>query len=171
MIFPLGGSVGVPQGCARDGAGPWDRGSHCVVRPGRAVSPPVHTRYSGYGPEKEPRLPDLSCLFCRIVRGEIPATIVHKDDQLVAFRDINPQAPTHILIIPCEHVATLNDLVPSQGKLMGDMHLLARFLAGAEGVAESGWRVVLNCGPAAGQTVFHVHMHMLGGRPLGWPPG
>ena len=116
-------------------------------------------------------MPDSSCLFCRIVRGEIPATIVHKDDQLVAFRDINPQAPTHILIIPCEHVATLNELVPSQGKLMGDMHLLAQALARAEGIAESGWRVVINCGAEAGQSVFHVHMHLLGGRPFGWPPG
>ena len=126
--------------------------------------PPVHTH-------KEPSLPDSSCLFCRIVRGEIPATIVHKDDQFVAFRDINPQAPTHILIIPREHVATLNELVPSQGKLMGDMHLLAQALARADGVAESGWRVVINCGAEAGQSVFHVHMHVLGGRPFGWPPG
>ena len=114
---------------------------------------------------------DPSCLFCRIVSGEIPADIVHRDDQLVAFRDINPQAPTHILIIPCEHVATSNDLVPSQGKVMGEMHLLAGALARAEGIAESGWRVVVNCGPQAGQSVFHVHMHLLGGRPLGWPPG
>ena len=116
-------------------------------------------------------MPDSSCLFCRIVRGEVPATIVHKDDQFVAFRDINPQAPTHILLIPREHVATLNELVPSQGQLMGDMLLLAQSLACADGVAESGWRVVINCGAEAGQSVFHVHMHVLGGRPFAWPPG
>jgi histidine triad (HIT) family protein len=133
--------------------------------------PPVHPRCRGYGPPKEPDLPDSSCLFCRIVCGEIPATILHQDDRLVAFRDVNPQAPTHILIIPCEHVATLNELGPSHGKLMGDMHLLAQALARAEGIAESGWRVVINCGAEAGQSVFHVHMHVLGGRPLGWPPG
>ncbi|HCR04282.1 MAG TPA: histidine triad nucleotide-binding protein [Gemmatimonadetes bacterium] len=147
------------------------RGVHCIVRPGRAVSLPVPNRPSGYSSRKEPRLSDPNCLFCRIVRGEIPATIVYQDDQLVAFRDINPQAPTHILIIPHEHVATLNELVPSQGKLMGHMHLLAQALARAEGIAESGWRVVINCGADAGQSVFHVHMHVLGGRSFGWPPG
>jgi histidine triad (HIT) family protein len=111
-----------------------------------------------------------SCLFCRIARGEVPAKIVHEDDGLVAFRDIDPKAPTHILIIPREHVATLNDLTPSHRGLLGDMHLLAGALARVEGIAEDGWRVVVNCGPAAGQTVFHVHMHLLGGRHLAWPP-
>ncbi|MSR37104.1 MAG: histidine triad nucleotide-binding protein [Gemmatimonadetes bacterium] len=116
-------------------------------------------------------MPDTSCLFCRIARGEIPAKLVHQDDRLVAFRDINPQAPTHILIIPREHVATLNDLTPSHQSVLGDMHLLAGALARAEGIADQGWRVVLNCGADAGQTVFHLHMHLLGGRPFNWPPG
>ncbi len=116
-------------------------------------------------------MPEPSCLFCRVARGEIPAQIVHQDEDLVAFRDIAPKAPTHILIIPRVHIATLNDLLPSHRLLLGDMHLLARALAQAEGVAENGWRVVANCGAAAGQTVFHIHLHLLGGRDLGWPPG
>ena len=114
---------------------------------------------------------DKNCLFCRIVRHEIPAQIVHEDDGLVAFRDINPQAPTHILIIPRDHVASLNDLEPGHRAVLGDMHLLAQALARAEGVADDGWRVVVNCGAAAGQTVWHVHMHLLGGRDFRWPPG
>ena len=114
---------------------------------------------------------DPSCLFCRIARGEIPARIVHEDEDLVAFRDIAPQAPTHVLIIPRVHVATLNDLEPRHRGLLGDMHLLAAALAKVEGIADDGWRVVVNCGADAGQTVFHIHMHLLGGRALGWPPG
>ena len=114
---------------------------------------------------------DPSCLFCRIVRREIPAMIVHEDDGLLAFRDINPQAPTHLLIIPREHIPTLNDLDPKHRDVLGDMHLLARELARAERIAAGGWRVVMNCGAEAGQTVFHIHMHLLGGRHLGWPPG
>ena len=114
---------------------------------------------------------DPSCLFCRIARGEIPATIVHQDDRLIAFRDINPQAPTHLLIIPREHVATLNDLGASHREIVGDMHLLAAALARSEGVADGGWRTVMNCGSDGGQTVFHLHLHVLGGRPLRWPPG
>jgi histidine triad (HIT) family protein len=111
------------------------------------------------------------CLFCRIARGEIPAQIVHEDEDLVAFRDIAPQAPTHILVIPRVHVATLNDLEPRHRSLLGDMHLLAGALARVEGIAEDGWRVVVNCGADAGQTVFHIHLHVLGGRTLTWPPG
>ena len=112
-----------------------------------------------------------TCLFCRIAKGEIPAKIVHQDDRLVAFRDINPQAPTHILIIPRVHVATLNDLEPRHRGLLGDMHLLAATLARSEGIAEGGWRVAMNCGSDAGQTVFHIHLHLLGGRRFQWPPG
>ena len=112
-----------------------------------------------------------SCLFCRIARHELPAQIVHEDDGLVAFRDINPKAPTHILIVPREHIASLNELAPGHRAVLGDMHLLAGALARSEGIAEDGWRVVVNCGAAAGQTVWHVHMHLLGGRDLGWPPG
>jgi histidine triad (HIT) family protein len=114
---------------------------------------------------------DTSCLFCRIARREIPAEIVHEDDGLIAFRDINPQAPTNILVIPRAHIATLNDLEPKHRDVVGDMHLLARELARAEGIAAGGWRLVMNCGQAAGQTVFHLHLHLLGGRHLGWPPG
>ena len=114
---------------------------------------------------------DPNCLFCRIARHEIPATIVHEDDGLVAFRDIDPKAPTHILIIPRDHVPSLNHLDPSHRDVLGDMQLLAQALARAEGIAEDGWRLVFNCGRAAGQTVWHIHLHLLGGRHLGWPPG
>jgi histidine triad (HIT) family protein len=114
---------------------------------------------------------DPNCLFCRIARHELPAKIVHEDEDLIAFRDINPKAPTHILIVPRQHIESLNDLEPAHRGVLGDMHLLARALAASEGIAEDGWRVVVNCGAAAGQTVWHVHMHLLGGRDLGWPPG
>lgn len=114
---------------------------------------------------------DPNCLFCRIVRGEISAQTVHQDDGLTAFRDIDPKAPTHILIIPNQHIPGLDALESSHRQVLGDMHLLARELARAEGVAEGGWRVVINSGPDAGQSVLHLHMHLLGGRPLGWPPG
>jgi histidine triad (HIT) family protein len=114
---------------------------------------------------------DSNCLFCRIARHELPATIVHEDEGLIAFRDINPKAPTHILVIPRQHIASLNELEPAHRGVLGDMHLLAGALAQAEGIAEDGWRVVVNCGAAAGQTVWHIHMHLLGGRDLGWPPG
>ena len=114
---------------------------------------------------------DPNCLFCRIARHEIPARIVHEDDGLIAFRDIAPKAPTHILIIPRAHIASLNDLEPRHRDVLGEMQLLAQALARAEGIADDGWRVVVNCGAAAGQTVWHVHMHLLGGRDLGWPPG
>jgi histidine triad (HIT) family protein len=114
---------------------------------------------------------DPNCLFCRIARHELPAKIVHEDEGLIAFRDIAPKAPTHILVIPRQHIPTLNDLEPAHRGVLGDMHLLARALAKSEGIAEDGWRVVVNCGAAAGQTVWHIHMHLLGGRDLGWPPG
>jgi histidine triad (HIT) family protein len=114
---------------------------------------------------------EASCLFCRIARGEIPAKIVHQDERLVAFRDINPQAPTHILIVPREHIATLNDIDRSHQDLIGAMQLLAAELAASEGIADKGWRVVMNCGEDAGQSVFHIHLHLLGGRDLHWPPG
>lgn len=109
------------------------------------------------------------CLFCRIVRGEIPAKIVAEDDHCVAFRDINPQAPTHVLIIPRGHVASLNDV--TDASLVGRMHMLAARIAGTEGLAERGYRTVINTNADAGQTVFHIHLHLLGGRHLGWPPG
>jgi histidine triad (HIT) family protein len=109
------------------------------------------------------------CLFCRIVRREIPAKIVAEDDHCVAFRDINPQAPTHVLIVPREHVASLNEV--TQGDLVARMHLLAARIARTEGLSERGYRTVINTNADAGQTVFHIHLHLLGGRHLGWPPG
>ena len=125
----------------------------------------------GAAPRHLGGMSDPSCLFCRIARHELPAKIVHEDDGLIAFRDIHPQAPTHILIIPRDHIASLNHLEPSHRDVVGDMHLLAQALARTEGIAEDGWRTVVNCGRAAGQTVWHIHLHLLGGRPLGWPPG
>jgi histidine triad (HIT) family protein len=109
------------------------------------------------------------CLFCRIVRKEIPAKIVAEDEHCLAFRDINPQAPVHVLVIPRAHVASLNEV--REPELVGRMHLLAADIARAEGLAESGYRTVINTNADAGQTVFHVHLHVLGGRSMRWPPG
>ena len=109
------------------------------------------------------------CLFCRIVRKEIPAKIVAEDDHCVAFRDINPQAPTHVLVIPREHVTSLNEV--ADGAIVGRMHELATRIARSEGLAERGYRTVINTNAEAGQTVFHIHLHLLDGRPMGWPPG
>jgi histidine triad (HIT) family protein len=110
-----------------------------------------------------------SCLFCRIARGEIPTTLVAETDDCVAFRDINPQAPLHVLVIPRAHVASLNEA--DDAAQIGRLSLLAAEIARREGYAESGYRTVVNTGPAAGQTVFHVHLHLLAGRDLRWPPG
>ena len=109
------------------------------------------------------------CLFCRIVRHEIPATIVREDEHTLAFRDIDPKAPTHVLVIPKTHVASLNDVddVATVGRLL----LAAREIADAEGISASGYRTVINTGADAGQTVHHVHVHLLGGRHMSWPPG
>lgn len=112
-----------------------------------------------------------TCLFCRIVAGEIPSTVVHQDEHLFAFRDVNPQAPAHVLIVPKRHVATLNDLTPADDGLVGEMVRRAGLIARDLGYADSGYRTVFNCNAAAGQTVFHVHLHLLAGRNLGWPPG
>ncbi|MEO6527870.1 MAG: HIT domain-containing protein [Gemmatimonadaceae bacterium] len=109
-----------------------------------------------------------SCLFCRIVERKIPASVVFEDEHTLAFRDIDPKAPTHVLVIPKLHVATLNEAMDAT--LLGRLFLAAKVIAAAEGIAE-GYRTVVNCGAAAGQTVFHVHVHLLGGRELGWPPG
>ena len=111
------------------------------------------------------------CLFCRLTAGEIPASIVYQDARLIAFKDITPQAPTHILVIPRRHIASLNDLGPEDDALVGEMTRRAAAIAKEEGLAERGYRVVFNCNADAGQTVFHIHMHLLGGRKLGWPPG
>ena len=109
------------------------------------------------------------CLFCRIVRREIPATLVFEDEHVVAFRDINPQAPVHVVIVPREHVASLNEV--TDAALVGRLSLAAAKIALAEGVADSGYRTVINTNRDAGQTVFHLHLHLLGGRHLSWPPG
>lgn len=111
------------------------------------------------------------CLFCRIVRREIPATIVHETDDVVAFRDVSPQAPVHLLVIPKAHIATLNDLSAAQAPIMGQLYLAAVEIARREGIAQSGYRALVNCNADAGQSVFHVHLHLLGGRKLAWPPG
>ncbi|MHB1097228.1 MAG: histidine triad nucleotide-binding protein [Gemmatimonadaceae bacterium] len=111
----------------------------------------------------------MSCLFCRIIAKEISATIVAEDEHCLAFRDINPQAPTHILVIPKEHVPSLNQM--TDPALAGRVLAFARDLAVKEGIAERGYRVVINTNAEAGQTVFHLHAHLLGGREQGWPPG
>src|SRR5687767_8750928 len=112
---------------------------------------------------------DPTCLFCRIVRGEIPAKLVASNEHCVAFRDINPQAPLHVLVIPREHVATLNDA--SDPSLVGRLALMAAAIARDEGFSERGYRTVINTNSDAGQTVFHIHLHLLAGRKLAWPPG
>ena len=109
------------------------------------------------------------CLFCRIVRKEIPAKLVAEDEHCVAFRDINPQAPVHVLVIPREHVPSLNQA--TDAAMLGRLSLMAADIAKKEGVADSGYRTVINTNAAAGQTVFHVHLHLLGGRSMHWPPG
>jgi histidine triad (HIT) family protein len=110
-----------------------------------------------------------NCLFCRIVRREVPATLVAETEDCVAFRDINPQAPVHVLVVPREHVESLNAAVDA--RLVGRLALVAAEIARKEGIADSGYRTVINTNADAGQTVFHIHLHLLGGRPLGWPPG
>jgi histidine triad (HIT) family protein len=111
------------------------------------------------------------CLFCRIAAGEIPADVVAETDRALAFRDINPQAPTHVLVIPRDHHDNAADLARADGDLLADVLRLAADVAGQEGLEEAGYRLVTNTGEAAGQTVGHLHVHVLGGRPLGWPPG
>ncbi len=113
----------------------------------------------------------LDCLFCRIARGDIPATFVYQDEDIVAFRDIHPMAPTHILLIPTLHISDVLQLTTAHGLLLGRLFILASTLAKNEGIAEDGFRLITNTGPAAGQTVQHLHFHLLGGRTLTWPPG
>jgi histidine triad (HIT) family protein len=112
-----------------------------------------------------------NCLFCRILAGDIPADIVYESDTAIAFRDINPQAPTHVLIIPRKHIATINDIENDDQAIVGSLYSAAREIAAAQGIADVGYRAVMNCNEAAGQTVFHIHLHLLGGRALTWPPG
>lgn len=112
---------------------------------------------------------DPNCIFCKIAAGEIDSDIVHETDDIVAFTDLNPQAPMHILIIPRRHIATINDLAESDSEIIGQLFLAAKAIAAREGYTD--YRVVMNCNADAGQSVFHVHLHLLGGRRFGWPPG
>ena len=112
-----------------------------------------------------------NCLFCKIAAGEIPSTQVYADDEYYAFRDIQPAAPTHILIVPRKHIARITDVTPEDAVLIGKMILKANEIARVEGLTENGFRYVINCDAWGGQTVFHVHLHILGGRPIAWPPG
>lgn len=111
------------------------------------------------------------CLFCKMVSGEISADTVYENDNVLAFRDINPQAPTHVLVIPKQHIATINDLDESHRDLVGELFLAAKEIAQQEGIGERGYRTVMNCNEESGQSVFHVHLHVLGGRRMNWPPG
>ena len=111
------------------------------------------------------------CLFCKIIQGQIPASLVYQDDRVVAFKDINPQAPMHVLVVPRRHIATLNDLTPEDDGIVGEMVRRGASLATEHGHAARGYRTVFNCNADAGQTVFHIHLHVVGGRSLAWPPG
>jgi histidine triad (HIT) family protein len=111
------------------------------------------------------------CLFCKLIAGQIPATIVYQNDDVVAFTDITPRAPTHVLIVPRRHIAGLNDLSPDDDALVGQMVRAAASIAKENGHADRGYRTVFNCNADAGQTVFHLHLHLLGGRKMTWPPG
>lgn len=113
----------------------------------------------------------MNCLFCRIARGEIPAAIVFEDSDVMAFRDVNPQAPTHLLVIPKEHIATINDIDTQHERLLGRMIMTAKKLTAMEGFNEAGYRLVFNVNSDGGQTVHHIHLHILGGRKMTWPPG
>jgi histidine triad (HIT) family protein len=116
-------------------------------------------------------IPMSDCLFCKFVSGELQADVVYEDEHVLAFRDINPQAPMHVLIVPKRHIATLNDLKESDTDLLGRLYLAAKEVATGAGYAASGYRTVMNCNADAGQTVYHIHLHVLGGRVLAWPPG
>jgi len=113
----------------------------------------------------------MGCIFCKIIHSEIPSEIVYQDDRVVAFNDSNPQAPTHILICPRKHIATLNELTEDDTQLVGHMIQSGQRLAKQMDLAEGGYRLVFNCNPGAGQTVYHIHLHLLGGRKFSWPPG
>ena len=112
----------------------------------------------------------MDCLFCKIINQEIPAAIVYEDEHVIAFNDINPQAPTHVLIIPRQHIATINDVDESHREIVGHMVMAANKIAKQAGFAEDGYRTVFNCNEHGGQTVYHIHLHLLGGKAMGWPP-
>jgi histidine triad (HIT) family protein len=111
------------------------------------------------------------CLFCKIRDGEIPADIIFENDDVLAFNDVNPQAPVHLLIIPKKHISTVNDIIDDDHLLMGKLFSAAKLIASQRGVSDDGYRLVVNCNEKAGQTVFHIHMHLLADRALTWPPG
>jgi histidine triad (HIT) family protein len=113
----------------------------------------------------------VNCIFCQIIAGTIPGEKVFENEHVVALRDINPQAPAHLLVVPRRHIATLNDLQPQDGELMGEMMLVATQLAGQQNLAERGYRLVINCNRDGGQSIYHIHLHLLGGRYMRWPPG
>jgi histidine triad (HIT) family protein len=112
-----------------------------------------------------------NCLFCKIRDGQIPAKVVHRDDLCIAFEDIRPQAPTHVVLIPLKHIATVNDIALEDREVVGHLYTTAAKVAKERGHAEKGYRLVMNCNEDAGQTVFHIHLHLIAGRPMGWPPG
>ena len=116
-------------------------------------------------------MPEDSCIFCRIVDGEIPADVVHETENVIAFRDVDPKAPVHVLVIPREHVPSLGEASDGHRTLLGEVMMVARDVARSEGIAEEGFRAVTNTGEDGGQSVDHLHVHVLGGRALGWPPG
>ena len=111
------------------------------------------------------------CLFCKILAGEIPADLVYESETAVAFRDINPKAPTHVLVIPRKHISTINDIEQDDQEIIGSLYTAAKEIAAQAGIADDGYRAVMNCNKDAGQSVFHIHLHVLGGRVLAWPPG
>lgn len=113
----------------------------------------------------------MDCLFCKIVSGDLPCTIIYRDESVIAFDDIHPQAPHHKLIVPLRHISTLNDLQPEDNELIGHMVQTGKTLAKLLNTADEGYRLVLNCNAGAGQSVFHIHLHLLGGRHFRWPPG
>ena len=123
------------------------------------------------GANEEVDMPDKNCIFCKIAAQEIAADIVYQTDRVVAFRDTNPQAPTHVLVIPRKHIATINDLQDEDAGDVGRLYLAAQKIARDEDIDASGYRTVMNCMEGAGQSVFHIHLHVLGGRPMTWPPG
>ena len=108
----------------------------------------------------------MDCIFCKIVAGEIPSDILYRDDEIIAIRDVQPQAPVHVLVMPIEHIASLSDVEEAQSELLGRMAQVAKGLAKSEGIAEKGYRIAVNCGDEGGQTVGHLHMHLIGGRQL-----
>ncbi len=111
------------------------------------------------------------CLFCGIAAGTVPADVIYQTDEVVAFRDLHPQAPLHALVIPRKHIATINDITPEDQTVIGEMYLAAAQIVGEAGLSESGFRTVMNCNRQGGQTVYHIHLHVLGGRQMHWPPG